>query len=32
MATSERQEDRDLYQVFRAWVQERGVRRFLDEG
>ena len=32
MATSERQEDRDLYQVFRAWVRERGVRRLLDEG
>ena len=32
MATSERQEDLDLYQVFRAWVQERGVRRLLDEG
>ncbi len=32
MATSEHQEDRDLYQVFRAWVRERGVRRLLDEG
>lgn len=32
MARSDRQEDRDLYQVFPAWVRERGVRRLLDEG
>ena len=32
MATSDRQEDRALYEVFRAWVRERGVRRLLDEG
>ena len=32
MATSDRQEDRALYQVFRAWVRERGVGRLLDEG
>ena len=32
MATSDRQEDRDLYGVFRAWVRERGVRWLLDEG
>ena len=32
MARSERQEDRALYEVFNAWVRERGVRRLLDEG
>ena len=32
MATSDQQEDRALYEVFRAWVRERGVRRLLDEG
>ena len=31
MATSDLQEDRALYEVFRAWVRERGVRRLLDE-